>query len=397
MSTISKLGADMTDELLPCPFCGEEEPDLYFVTGTDFCWKVKCRECGASRVDASLGKGSQDMRCRARAIEKWNRRALLARQPAAIDKEAVTPMPATDDRRPYDESQPDGYLESDNEWIGRNLEAVRWFADNHAAIRAALANEASKPAPSVEQDERAAFCKWVMSKGAAWWANVYPEQAAEFAWMKRAASTSANVAQNERPAFRAIASALLHIDVRGVSIGDKAIIQAAIDALNSANVAQGWKLVPIEPTNAMTFIGQKHRYDSAWSIGAIYHEMLAAAPSANVAQGAEAVPIGYGKKTQLDAIADNGSALLYAVACPDEDWNVPVFLAAPPAQTALTDAARDAALWRYLAQHAVIVDASVEGMVSFTVAKDADTGAAQDAAARAIDMLAAQSASGDTK
>jgi hypothetical protein len=45
-----------------------------------------------------------------------------------------------------------------------------------------------------------------------------------------------------------------------------------------ARVPDGWKLVPVEPTDAMTFVGQKHRYDSAWSIGAIYREMLAAAP-----------------------------------------------------------------------------------------------------------------------
>jgi hypothetical protein len=57
----------------------------------------------------------------------------------------------------------------------------------------------------------------------------------------------------------------------------------------------------------------------------------ATSTSANVAQGAE--PIGYGRTTQLDAIANNGYALLLAVASPDEGWDVPVFLAAPPAQT----------------------------------------------------------------
>lgn len=47
---------------------------MYFVTGTDFCWKVSCKECWAARSDPSLGRGSEDMRCKARAIEKWNRR-----------------------------------------------------------------------------------------------------------------------------------------------------------------------------------------------------------------------------------------------------------------------------------------------------------------------------------
>ncbi|CAN7644579.1 hypothetical protein [Paraburkholderia terricola] len=60
------------------------------------------------------------------------------------------------------------------------------------------------------------------------------------------------------------------------------------------------------------------------------------------------------------------------------------------AERALTDDAQAAARWHYLARHTVIIDASVDGMVSFTVAKDADSGAGEDAAARAIDVLAAQ-------
>lgn len=115
--------------------------------------------------------------------------------------------------------------------------------------------------------------------------------------------------------------------------------------------------------------------------------------SANVAQGAEAV--GQFQCTHYAAFAEAHKQVAAEVDALRETLGRKT--AAPPEQTALTDDARDAALWRYLAQHAVIVDASVEGMVSFTVAKDADTGAAQDAAARAIDMLAAQSASGDTK
>lgn len=53
------------------------------------------------------------------------------------------------------------------------------------------------------------------------------------------------------------------------------------------------------------------------------------------AEAAAAIPIGYGKKTQLDAIEQNGSALLYSAPCPDEDWDVPVYLASEP--KALTD------------------------------------------------------------
>ena len=49
----------------------------------------------------------------------------------------------------------------------------------------------------------------------------------------------------------------------------------------------GWKLVPCEPTNAMTFVGQAHRYKSEWSIGAIYRAMIAEAPSAQTVGKAE--------------------------------------------------------------------------------------------------------------
>jgi hypothetical protein len=52
--------------------------------------------------------------------------------------EALPPMPETVDRRPFDDDEPDGYLESDTDWAQNNWEAVRWFADNHAAIRAAI-------------------------------------------------------------------------------------------------------------------------------------------------------------------------------------------------------------------------------------------------------------------
>ncbi|MGF6633543.1 Lar family restriction alleviation protein [Paraburkholderia sp. MM6662-R1] len=52
---------------------------------------------------------------------------------------------------------------------------------------------------------------------------------------------------------------------------------ASAQATGQAGVPDGWKLVPAEPTDQMTFVGQSHRYDSAWSIGAIYRKMLAAA------------------------------------------------------------------------------------------------------------------------
>ena len=51
-----------------------------------------------------------------------------------------------------------------------------------------------------------------------------------------------------------------------------------------ASAPEGFVLVPVEPTNEMTFIGQSHRYDATWSVGAIYREMLAAAPTPPVSE-----------------------------------------------------------------------------------------------------------------
>lgn len=65
-------------------------------------------------------------------------------------------------------------------------------------------------------------------------------------------------------------------------------------------MAEQWKLVPSEPTDQMTFVGQSHRYDSAWSIGAIYREMLAAAPT----QGADARPVAITDRTRDELFAE---------------------------------------------------------------------------------------------
>ncbi len=45
------------------------------------------------------------------------------------------------------------------------------------------------------------------------------------------------------------------------------------------SVPEGWKLVPMDPTSQMTSVGQSLRYDAANSIGEIYRQMLAVAPS----------------------------------------------------------------------------------------------------------------------
>ncbi|WEC87857.1 hypothetical protein PALZ7_75 [Pseudomonas phage PA_LZ7] len=45
------------------------------------------------------------------------------------------------------------------------------------------------------------------------------------------------------------------------------------------SVPEGWKLVPMDPTSQMTSVGQSLRYDAANSIGEIYRQILAVAPS----------------------------------------------------------------------------------------------------------------------
>lgn len=49
-------------------------------------------------------------------------------------------------------------------------------------------------------------------------------------------------------------------------------------------ISEGWQLVPVEPTNHMTWVGQSMRYDSEISIGSIYRAMLGAAPSPDSAK-----------------------------------------------------------------------------------------------------------------
>ncbi|HCL3241502.1 TPA: hypothetical protein N1995_002226 [Pseudomonas aeruginosa] len=59
---------------------------------------------------------------------------------------------------------------------------------------------------------------------------------------------------------------------------EKAVRAALSGAQAQHSVPEGWKLVPMDPTSQMTFVGQSLRYDAVNSIGEIYRQMLAAAP-----------------------------------------------------------------------------------------------------------------------
>ncbi|MDX3947052.1 hypothetical protein QYP01_16135 [Pseudomonas aeruginosa] len=63
----------------------------------------------------------------------------------------------------------------------------------------------------------------------------------------------------------------------------KSCVKAAEDTAQAQHsVPEGWKLVPMDPTSQMTFVGQSLRYDAVNSIGEIYRQMLAAAPGKEV-------------------------------------------------------------------------------------------------------------------
>jgi len=66
----------------------------------------------------------------------------------------VPPMPETADRRPYDDDEPDGYLEGNRDWAEANNDAVEWLADNHRAIRAALSARPAQKVNNVDTPEQ---------------------------------------------------------------------------------------------------------------------------------------------------------------------------------------------------------------------------------------------------
>lgn len=66
------------------------------------------------------------------------------------------------------------------------------------------------------------------------------------------------------------------------ALPDGTKLYAAHVAQAQHSVPEGWKLVPMDPTSQMTFVGQSLRYDAVNSIGEIYRQMLAAAPGKKV-------------------------------------------------------------------------------------------------------------------
>jgi len=382
-------------------------------------------------------------------------RALLARQPAAIDKQEESDalyfalVGAESQLRQIAKLMSEGH-----EFIDKGRTVEMW-ADMAKAV---IANEASKPAaPSVERDERGAFEKfWVRDVSDAYrnmaldnlaksrsGDGVYGNakaQAAWEGWQARAASTSANVAQGAKLSVwygsmpesngKTNWTAILHKGdiAEGITIDrseypdrvryeadrmrwmigeiDKKpwILDYDADKHSGyvANVAQGatsheriWlenRANIISAINAAGFELSSNK-DGWWL--AKRPADKAAALAANVAQGAEAWVVywGIGEMRKNSVHFERETAEKVAAQIKSNTEIRPLY-AAPPAQTAITDAASLSAL-RELVRLRDKRDAFHKGEGTWTGDDEGQAIAAFESAR--LVLTAAQSASGDTK
>jgi hypothetical protein len=382
-ATTSKLGADMTDEQI------------------------------------ESARGAADKECPLGPVNvRWYRafaRALLARQPAAIDKEAVAWI--FDDGTPREQWTHIGNLHFD----GPNevqLELAEKYGWKWIPLYAApLATEASKPAPSVEQGERGTFEAWARDEGmdlerGIIGAGAYNDSSTQACWRgwkhrARAASTSANVAQERddteprdeyrKAAHRAIGyvmamdgpmslvktlSSMASGDISdSVATGAEAQTLDDLSALVVRLVRALRKASPDGdlPEKALGYLYRKGLAPSVLRGGA-FGEFAAPPAQTERAQG-EKLAVGwfvqrssFGPWIEVEKM-EPGAVQLYQTT-------------SQPAQTALTDDARDAARYRLLrrGQHWSVID----GIGDILRSEKLD--ATIDAA-----LAAAQSASGDTK
>ena len=68
------------------------------------------------------------------------------------------------------------------------------------------------------------------------------------------------------------------INTAAMTVAQHRRILAGVNQQAGSGVPEGWKLVPINPTDHMTWVGQSMRPDAEISIGSIYCGMITAAP-----------------------------------------------------------------------------------------------------------------------
>jgi hypothetical protein len=358
MSTTSKLGADMTDG----PIATTSVPLLHY----------------------------QDLVRKAGEL-----RALLARQPAAIGNEADDDI---EEAREILENMVRS-IELDGNY---STEATCTFlrqALNCLPVAAPLANEASKPAVQTLSDGAQFFACYLIDN----FENEVVREESVQAWLGKMLASpryhpaAPPVEQDER-------GAISEHDAKGIEIiaswmDRDGLIQpaeflrslAARAASTSANVAQ-------TVSEKCARLAELYRDEHAMSgqeeeICNAIAEACRDYGSTNVAQGAEAVVL------QHVAVAEDGGKLRWMSGRRPRDCELyamhdggripPKLYAAPPAQTALTDDARDAAFERY-----------ADALLAISRYAKYTPGTAVEIcriAHKALYKNAAQSASGDTK
>ena len=102
--------------------------------------------------------------------------------------------------------------------------------------------------------------------------------------------------------------------------------ELALLKASPASAPEGYALIPVEPTSEMTFIGQSHRYDATWSVGAIYREMLAAAPTPPVSDDRKDAEKLLKGLRNLCGFVEDGSSACVTISQDDatKDWIVTV-------------------------------------------------------------------------
>jgi hypothetical protein len=299
-----------------------------------------------------------------------------------------------------------GYVHDEKDWRRDQVSLIEWIAKRLAPA-----------APSVEQDERGAFDKALMAYAMEFSESIDAEKirVAHKRVMElfesRAASTSANVAQGDNAALiHAFDSALSGVPryvidrfgVEHVADGGGWIKESDLfdrfAASTSANVAQGADWSDRELNIHPDFKPFYAPFMKLWEAQVPTSDMKSlcfffyrhGAQTANVAQGAEAVGwfvrrSKFGPWVEVEQ-QEPGAEQFYR--------------GAPPAQTALTDAARDAIRRETLKEPVAQTELALTDDEVWQALKDiADLHSHPDdvvQAGRAL-LTAAQSAGGDTK